>query len=529
MIDRRVRWRGAIAATIALAVAGIADGNPVLLLGAIIPLVFVAYGSLSRVRVPDELVATRSVTPTPAPPGQPVTVTLEVTNGSDRTITDLRVADGVPASIAVLEGSPRAGATLEPGDSLTLEYVVVARHGEYDFEPPQCRVRGLGASATATTALSISGDRSIVCRLDADAPPIEEDGSKRVGQLTTDDPGEGISFHSIREYHPDDPADRIDWRHYAKRGTLATVNYERQVSATVVLVVDARPANRVVTGRGRPTAVEYGTYAATRALSDLLDRGHDVGVAVIGTDGPGPAGCHWLEPASGSAQRTRALELLRRVADEAAADRGSSTHRSGVGGQGRTTRQVRKVLELASTNAQLALFSPVLDDPPVDAVETWRGAGLPVVLLSPDIVPENTVSGQYEQTRRRTRLARCQAAGARTVDWRRGTPLPLIIERAFAADARLSSGRLTGGSAGTSSAGSGGSSGEGWSGGPSDGSDGSDGWDGERDSSTTGRAEDASDPTRADRNAAGIETDGGPDDRPGSPPTADPQRRGGDE
>ncbi|WP_049888318.1 DUF58 domain-containing protein [Natrinema sp. J7-2] len=466
MIDRRVRWRGAIAATIALTVAGVADGNPVLLLGAIIPLVFVASGSLSRVRVPADLVATRSVTPTPAPPGQPVTVTLEVTNDSDRTITDLRIADGVPASIAVLEGSPRAGTTLEPGDSHTVEYVVVARHGEYDFEPPQCRVRGLGVSATATTTLSVSGDRALVCRLAADAPPIEEDGSTRVGQLTTDDPGTGLSFHSIREYHRDDPADRIDWRHYAKRGTLATVTYDRHVSATVVLVVDARPANRVVAGRGRPTAVEYGTYAATRALSDLLDHGHDVGVAVIGTDGPGPAGCRWLEPASGPAQRTRALDLLRRVADDAAADRDSRTPRAAVGG--RTKQQVRKVLELAPTTAQLALFSPVLDDPPVAAVETWRGAGLPVVLLSPDIVPSNTVSGQYEQTRRRTRLARCQATGVRTVDWRRGTPLPVVIERAFAVDACLSSRRSTGASAGISSTGGEGRRDTSWNGSPVD-------------------------------------------------------------
>ncbi|SER28400.1 DUF58 domain-containing protein [Natrinema salaciae] len=445
-IGRQVRWRGAIAATVALAVAGVADGNPVLLFGAVIPLVFVAAGSLSRVRLPDGLVATRTVSPTPAPPGQPVTVALDVTNRSDRTITDLRIADGVPADLAVLEGSPRAGATLRPGERVRVEYLVVARRGEYAFESPQCRVRGLGATAVATTALPVAGDRSVVCRLDADAPPIAEDGTGRVGQLTTDDPGEGTSFHSTREYHPDDPADRIDWRHYAKRGTLATVNYERQVSATVVLVIDARAPNRVVAGRGQPTAVEYGTYAATRALSDLLKRGHDVGVAVLGLDGPGPAGCHWLEPASGPEQRTRALDLLRSVTDgQSATGSDSGPYRSDVRRRGRTSEQVRKVLELAPASAQLALFSPVLDDPPVGAVETWRGAGLPVVVCSPDVVPENTVSGQYEQTRRRTRLARCQAAGARTVDWRRGTPLPLVIEHAFAADARLSSSRLTGG------------------------------------------------------------------------------------
>ncbi|WP_254762280.1 DUF58 domain-containing protein [Natrinema marinum] len=443
MSRRQRRWRGAIAATIALAVVGFVGNAPALLLGSIVPLAFVAYGSLSRVRDPEGLVATRTVAPTPAPPGRPVTVTLEVTNDGDRTLTDVRLADGVPRALAVLEGTPRAGVTLEPGESHSVTYLVVARRGEYDFDPPECRLRGLGASAVATVSLPVSGDRSLVCRLDADAPPIEEDGAGHTGQFTADDPGDGVSFHSTREYRPDDPADRIDWRHYAKRGTLATVNYERQVSATVVLVVDARAANRVVAGRGRPTGVELEAYAATHALTDLLQSGHDVGVAVIGLDGPGPAGCHWLEPASGRDQRTRGLELLRTAADgDSAADSRPNQTRADAR---RTEAQVRKVLELVPPNAQLALFTAALDGAPVDAVETWRGAGLPVAVCSPDIVPENTVSGQYEQVRRRTRLARCQAAGARTVDWRRGTPLPLVIEHAFAADARLSNTRLLGG------------------------------------------------------------------------------------
>ncbi|WP_408956876.1 DUF58 domain-containing protein [Natrinema sp. 74] len=459
MSRRQLRWRGAVAATVALALVGLLNRTPALLVGAVVPLAFIAYGSLSRVAVPDGLVATRTVSPTPAPPGQPVTVTLEVTNDSDRTLTDVRLADGVPAELAVLEGSPRAGTTLEPGESHSMTYLVVARRGEYDFDPPQCRLRGLGASAVATVSLPVAGDRSLVCRLDADAPPIESDGNGHTGGLTTDDPGEGVSFHSTREYRPGDPADRIDWRHYAKRGTLATVNYERQVSATVVLVVDARAANRVVAGRGRPTGVDLEAYAATRALTDLLESGHDVGVAVIGLDGPGPAGCHWLEPASGREQRIRGLEHLRHAADGDSSTGGDAKRIQTQATVRRTNAQVRKVLELAPPNAQLALFTAALDDLPVDAVETWRGAGLPVAVCSPDIVPENTVSGQYEQTRRRTRLARCQAAGARTVDWRRGTPLALVIERAFAADTQLSNTRLLGG---------GGSNGGGSSGGGAD-------------------------------------------------------------
>ncbi|WP_247002992.1 DUF58 domain-containing protein [Halosolutus gelatinilyticus] len=449
-MSRQRRWRGAIAATVALVVVGLVEGDGVLLLGAAIPLAYVASGSLSRVRPPeaDELVATRTVSPTPAPPGRSVAVTLTVRNEGDRTFPDVRVVDGVPQDLAVLRGSPRAGTTLEPGDSIAVEYAVVARRGDYAFTSPQVRVRGLGASAVETARIPAAGDESLACRLDADAPPIERAGRGHVGQLTTDRPGDGIAFHSSREYHADDPASRINWRQYAKRGELATVNYERQVAATVLLVVDARRPNHAVAGRGRPTGVELAAYAATHALTDLLAHGHDVGVAIVGLEGDGPAGLYWLAPGGGRERRTRALNLFRLATDVVTPSTvrernpGERLTRAEQREADRAGEQHRKLIELAPPDAQVALFSPLLDDVPTAGVETWRGAGLPVVVLSPDIVPENTVSGQHAAVRRRTRLARCQAAGARTFDWRRGTPLPLIIERAFAADAKLS-GRLT--------------------------------------------------------------------------------------
>ena len=457
-MSRQRRWRGAVGATIALVVAGLVDGNGVVLLGAVIPLAFVAVGALSRVDPPTEaeLQVTRTVTPTPAPPGRPVTVTLTVTNESERSFTDVRIVDGVPDALAVLEGSPRAGSTLESGATITREYVVVARRGEYAFDPPQLRCRGLGASAAATVTLTPDGDESLVCRLDADAPPIEETGQQRIGQLTTDRPGDGLSFHSSREYQPTDPASRINWRQYAKRGELATVTYERQVAASVIVVVDARPPNRVVAGRGRPTGVELAAYAATQTLTALLAEGHEVGVAIVGRDGDGPAGLHWLAPGRGREQRSHTLERLRLATEgpPPSDSRGWTSSKAGANPASdeswRARAQYRKLIELAPANAQLALFTPALDDVPIEGVEDWRGAGLPVVVLTPDIVPENTTSGQCAQIERRTRLARAQAAGARTFDWRRGTPLPLLIDRAFAADAKLA-GRLGGAPSGRES------------------------------------------------------------------------------
>ncbi len=423
-MSRDIRWRGAVAVTIVLALVGLADQQPALVVAGMIPLGYVAVSSLTTASIPSEITAYRVVNPTPAPPGRAVTVTLTVANNSDRTIPDLRVADGVPTDLAVLEGTPRAGVALAPGETTTLQYIVAAKRGTHTFRRPHLRVRGAAGDARATTLLTTGGDETLDCRLDIDAPPLVDAGRGRVGRLSTDIPGEGITFHSTREYHPDDPADRLDWRHYAKHGELATTNYEQDVAATVVLVLDARERNHVVAGPGRPTAVEYGAYALTHALTDLLARGHTVGIAVVGIAGDGPGDLAWLAPASGRSHHAQAKSLLA-TTSETTLDRPD------------VTAQARQLIDLLPPGAQLLVTSPALDTSAVKLIETLRANDTPVTLLSPDVIPENTVSGQYVQVRRQTRLAHCQATGTRTIDWRRGTPLPIVLAEAYTAQARL--------------------------------------------------------------------------------------------
>lgn len=482
------RFRGAVAAALVLVVAALLEGVGILLLAALVPLAYVAYGTVAAGTPPpvgerDEedrlgLAVTRTITPTTVPPGRPVTVTLEVTNRTSQPLTDVRAIDGVPEKLAVHEGAPRGGGALEPGESVRLEYVLGSRRGAYDFDPVRLRLRAAGAGAVTTAFVHPAGDRTLHCRLDADAPPLASVGTDRVGQVTTDRAGEGISFHSTRAYRPEDPSHRIDWRHYAKRGTLATVSYEREVAASVVVVVDARDRNRVVAAPGHPTAVDLSAYAATRALTDCCRRGHDVGLAVLGVDGDGPAGLAWLEPGNGPSHRSRALEMLRsaaaaggdgtagsgddgsdatdghgaseregsgvdrlfEAADEKTGDETDRGEQSGQNvesepGDSRVDHQLHRLLELTTPETQLAVVSPLLDDWPVDALERLRAGGRSVRVISPDVIPENTVSGQYTQIRRRTRLARVQAAGVRSVDWRRGTPLSLVVAYAFRVDA----------------------------------------------------------------------------------------------
>jgi uncharacterized protein (DUF58 family) len=426
MTERVSRWGGAVAAAAVLAATGAAAQRPVLLLAAAVPLVYVVYGSLSAVAAPESLAVTRHIEPTPVPPGYPVAVTLTVENEGSETLPDVRVVDAVPDELAVAEGSPRGAGALDPGEAVEIEYTVPARRGEYRFGPPRVRLRSLGAGAVATVPASVAGDDLLDCQLAAEAPPLEEQGDRYVGTMSADDPGHGMEFHSTREYQPEDPADRIDWRHYAKRGELATVDYRKRLAATIVLVVDARPAARVVAGPGHPTAVELSAYAATHALSDLLAAGHEVGVAVVGDDGPGPAGLHWVPPGAGRDHRSRAERVFGRATE--------TRFPEDIG-----HHQVGRLVQLAPPDAQIAFFSPLLDEGSRAAVERWRGAGYSCSVLSPDVLTDNTVSGQFAAVERRARLVGCQAAGARTVDWRRGTPLPVALSHAFAAADRLGS------------------------------------------------------------------------------------------
>ncbi|MDZ7731667.1 MAG: hypothetical protein U5K37_13320 [Natrialbaceae archaeon] len=151
---RSQRWRGALSATVVLAIFGLVWTDPVLLVAATIPLVFLVFAMVqSRTTRATTLTARRSISPTPTVPGRAVTITLEVTNASERTLSDVRIVDGVPAALAVTDGLPRAGTALEAGETVTLEYTVISRRGEYPFSDPAVRIRGIGGDVIRTVAV----------------------------------------------------------------------------------------------------------------------------------------------------------------------------------------------------------------------------------------------------------------------------------------------------------------------------------------------------------------------------------------
>lgn len=424
MRHRATRWNGAIAATLVLVVAGIGARSSVLVIAGALPLVYVVFGAVTTVPpVAGTIEARRDLDAATVPPGEPVTVTLTVRNTGDRILPDVRLVDHVPDPLRVLDGTPRGVATLTPDDALTLSYIVLAKRGTFEFDGARLRARSVSASSVATIDLAPTGDQRLTCRLDAESPPLGEQARGYAGQLATDDPGDGVEFHSTRDYSPGDSTARIDWRQYAKRGELTTVSYRDHRTADVVLVIDAREPCRVVAGPGYPSAVELSAYAATRALDDLSGAGHEIGIALAGVPGR-----PWLAPGGSREHRARVRGWIVRAAD--AATDGATDD------DDRRIELGRSLPALAPPGTQVLLFSPLLDDRPVVLVETWRAHGLDCGVVAPDVLADNTMGGQLTGAARRVRLTRCQSAGARAVDWRRGTPLQIALDHAFAATRR---------------------------------------------------------------------------------------------
>jgi len=417
------RFGGAVAGSAALASAGVASGQQPLLAAAVIPLAFVLVGALSGTpEAAGSVRVDRRMGPPSPMPGETVRVTLTVENPTDRALPDVRVVDGVPDAVTVFEGSPRAALSLRAGESATVSYSVIARRGEYAFDPPRVRLRNASATGYDTAAVDAAGDARLSCEVGVDAVPLHEQTTGFTGQLPTDTGGSGVEFYGTREYRTGDPPSRIDWRQLAKSGSLTTVDYRRQQAARTVVVVDARDACDLAPAEGYPTGVDLGVYAAARLVGTLADADHQVGVAAVEDAGLGET-VSWVEPSSGPELRARAERLFADVLESSASDRGVADG-SGVPGDGDAVADLRRRL---SGSTQLIVVSPVLDGYPVEATRTLSAHGHELTVVSPDVTGRDSTGKRVAALERRTRLAEVRDAGVPVVDWHPDEPLTLAL------------------------------------------------------------------------------------------------------
>lgn len=411
------RWRIVGALSLLGLGAGVLFQSPGLLLAAAVGAGMLAYGLVGTAPTPQLAVERRLGASEPAP-GEEVAVTVRVENDGDAPLFDIRLIDGVPGSLSVLDGTPRCGTALQPGASVTFSYTVEADRGNHRFDPLAVIARDPSGGVERTTHADVDGDETLSC---APRPtrelsvPVRSKTTRNAGRVVTDIGGSGLEFHSVREYRNGDPLNRIDWNRAARGEGLATLQFRVERSATVVLLVDTRVEAFVATDREAPGAVERSLGAAADVFVGLLDGDDRVGLASVG-----PEQC-WLPPGGGQGHWARARQLL------AGHEGFTRPDPDAEFGLSIAVTQLRKRLP---SDAQLVLFSPLADDAAVELARRLHVYDYPMTVVSPEETGTESPGRTVAHLERRLRLSRLREDDVRVVDWQDDEPLEAATERA---------------------------------------------------------------------------------------------------
>lgn len=410
-VERTHRWRHAFSLFFVCCAVGVYTERPSLLVTSIIAVVYTAYPLLMPPPTVN-LALSRTVSDETPNHGDSVTVTVTVTNVGKRTITDLRLIDGVPPLLAVAAGTARHTATLRPGGSTTFQYTITPKHGVHRFEPATAIVHDISGGWRGQTNVAAEPDTTvdaIDCSVDIRFNSVRRGTKQNVGPITADGGGAGIEFNHTRTYQRGDPANRIDWRRFARTGELTTVEFQEKRSSPIVLCLDARALSVRNAQPNEPHAVAYSVGAATELLSLWGEHGRRVGIAVFGAE------FAWLAPDTGRDHYERAVQLLRtHQTPPTGTDRGETADRPD---------QLRAFLRQSGATDRTILFSPLLDAFGVTVGQQLDARGRSMAVISPDSTTEDTLGGKLVQIERRNRVQSLRKSQIPVCDWTPGDPI----------------------------------------------------------------------------------------------------------
>ena len=415
-LDIRERYRGMLSCALLIIVAGVFVGDRWTILLAGVPLFFIAFDAISGVPSP-RLAIEREITPTKPIPDDPVTVELTVRNEGSTTVPDARFGDGLPEELVVTEGSASGAAALPPGGSKTVTYTVRAQRGTHQFEPPRVRVRGTAAGSYRDLRPEVDGDASFSARIFLEEAPTVRETSTLVGAVTSDSGGSGIEFHTVRNYRPGDPVNRIDWRRVARDGTLSTINFRERGGLSVVVVADCRRDVDTVERTGSASDRTLCLYAADRIVTSLASEGHETGFLAVSADA-----VPWISPGTSDVQ-ARARQALRATEGRENWDGGRLRIENPTDGAVIAERLLTRI----QPGTQLVVATPLADDELLDLVTELRVHGHRVTVLTPDIGDRDSPGSRLAGVERETRITRLRDSGATVVDWSRSDPLPVAL------------------------------------------------------------------------------------------------------
>lgn len=414
-VRRTGRWRGVSALALLAGALGILTSSPGLVL---VGVVGIAFAALSRAATPPAATVEleRTVSNGNPAPDENVTVTVSVKNTGESTLSDLRVIDGVPSALAVGSGSPRLGTALGPGAETTFSYDITTARGVHRFDPALVLVRDVSGAVERATHVAATTETPIRCVPPLDSGsglPLRKQTIGQSGRVLTDIGGNGVAFHTTREYRSGDPLSRIDWNRLAKTGDLSTVDFREERAAAVVLLIDAREEAYRASEPERENAVERAIAAAGTLYVALTDEENPVGIAALS-----PESC-WLSPGTGATHRSKVRELLA-IHPAFAPTPPDDPFFPSI--------RVKRLRRRLSSTTQLVICSPLCDDYVARLCRRFDAAGHRVTVVSPDPTSTDTPGHRLARTERKIRISMVRGSGIPVIDWH-DEPLSVALAR----------------------------------------------------------------------------------------------------
>ena len=417
-LERTNRWLGVTAFGLVALGFGIVAFEPGLMLAGTVGIAYTVYARLTVVPDAESLTVERDLEETDPEPGEEVEVTVTVRNDGDSLLADLRLVDAVPDAFVVTEGTPRLHTALRPGAQATFSYTVRVERGRYEW-PLLAVARNVSGGVERTSLVTPEAELTCTPTLSVmHDVPVRAQTTQYAGDVSTESGGAGLEFHSVREYRPGDPMNRINWKQVARSGELATIDFRKEQAATVTLLFDTRQAAFVSESVERPHAVDRSVHAASDIFGALYDAGNLVGVAAFDT-----IPC-WFPPGAGSEHRERARLLF--AQHPALLPR--PPERQDI--QGSYIDPMTHVRRRLPTDSQIFLFTPLVDDYAAEVARRLDSGGHLVTVISPDTTADRTVGQRLTRIERTVRVRNLRELGIRVVDWDHDERLDLQLDRA---------------------------------------------------------------------------------------------------
>jgi len=387
------------------------------ILALVIPiLVFLGSGLLFG-RLDQQLSMTRILNADRIEAGDPVIVTLRVTNEGGR-IELLLLQDSPPAGLELQDGDTAVLTELAPGQTVELQYTLQGRRGRYDFGKVRARsmdLFGVLQRETETTVLTPFELLVYPEMLRIQNVPIRPRQTKAyAGPIPARMGGSGIGFYGTRTYQQGDALRHVNWRAIARHpGAFFTNEYELERVADVGIILDARLRTNVEIGGD--SLFESGIHAAASLSSSFLKDGNRVALLLYG------GLLDWTVPGYGKLQGERILRSLSRAQ---------------LGDSMVFDKLEHLPTRLFPAKSQIVLVSPLDSDDAV-LLPRLRRQGYQVLIISPDPISFEMshltedasllLAMRFVRAERELLFRKLRLAGIQVVNWQVDNPLDQVL------------------------------------------------------------------------------------------------------